>query len=124
MVPMKEKYGNKLIFLHGLKPWVWNFLYQRIDILDTYQGLMKMVECMENTSLLHLRVKLEGRSPKSIMPAKAVEAKAKTNASGAEVKLGSHDDKKKMFDKQSMAKKEKWDLSRTSVSTMINTCIW
>jgi hypothetical protein len=94
MVPMKEMYANKLIFLHGLKPWVWNFFYQKMDILDTYQGLMKMVECMENKGLLHPRVKLEVRSPRSIMPCKVVEAKAKSNASGAKVKLGSHDNKK------------------------------
>ncbi len=96
---MKEEYAKKLIFLHGLKPLVWKYFYQKMDILNTYQGLMKMVECMEKKGLLHPRVKLEARSPRSIMPVKVVEAKAKSNASGAEVKLGSHDDKKKTFDK-------------------------
>jgi hypothetical protein len=48
MVPFKDEYVYKLIFLHGIKPWVQKIIYQRIKILETYQGLMKMVECMEH----------------------------------------------------------------------------
>ncbi len=85
MFPMKEEYARKLIFLHGLEPWVWKIVYQRTYILDTYQGLTKMVECMEDEGLLCPRVKSEMKSPKSIMLAKLMEANARTNASRAKV---------------------------------------
>lgn len=48
MVPLENEYVWKLIFFHGLMPWVQKIVYQRIDILKTCQGLMKMVERMEN----------------------------------------------------------------------------
>jgi hypothetical protein len=50
-VPLKDEYVRKLIFLHGFEPWVQKIVYQRIDILKTCQGLMKMVECMEDEAL-------------------------------------------------------------------------
>jgi hypothetical protein len=59
-----------------------------MDILDTYQGLMKMVESMENKSLLHPRVKLEVRSPRSIMLAKVMEANAKKMQVGLRLSWG------------------------------------
>jgi hypothetical protein len=32
MVPLKDEYAWKLIFMHGLKPWVQKIVYQRTDI--------------------------------------------------------------------------------------------
>jgi hypothetical protein len=46
MVPLRKQFIKKLIFLHGLKPWVRKFVYQKMDITYTCQGLIKMVECM------------------------------------------------------------------------------
>ncbi len=51
MVPLNNEYFRKLIFLHGFKPWVHKIVYQNIDIPKTCQGLMKMVECMEDETL-------------------------------------------------------------------------
>jgi len=51
VVPLKEEYAKKLIFLHGLKLWVRKVVYQKMDISETCQGLMKMVECMEDNCL-------------------------------------------------------------------------
>ncbi len=42
--PLKDKYAQKLIFLHGLKPWVQKIVYQRTNIPKMCQGLMKMME--------------------------------------------------------------------------------
>jgi hypothetical protein len=42
-IPLKYEYAQKLIFLHGSKPFV-----QKIGISNICQGLMKMVECMED----------------------------------------------------------------------------
>ncbi len=53
MVPLKDEYVQKLVFLRGLKPWVRKIVYYRIDILETCQGLMKMVECMEDEAPAH-----------------------------------------------------------------------
>jgi hypothetical protein len=33
MVPLNEEFARKLVFLCGLKPWVWKILYQRIEHL-------------------------------------------------------------------------------------------
>jgi hypothetical protein len=48
MVPLKDEYVRKLIFLHGLKPWVQKIVYQKPNIPKTWKGLMKMVKCMED----------------------------------------------------------------------------
>jgi hypothetical protein len=32
MVLLKEEYVKKLIFFHGLKPWIWKIVYQRTNI--------------------------------------------------------------------------------------------
>jgi hypothetical protein len=48
MVPLKDEYAQKLIFPHGLKSSVQKIIYQRIDNPKTYQGFMKMMECMED----------------------------------------------------------------------------
>jgi hypothetical protein len=53
MIPLKDEYALKLSFLHGLKPWVRKIIYQRIDILETCQGLMKMVECTKDEAFAH-----------------------------------------------------------------------
>jgi hypothetical protein len=34
VIPLKDEYVHKLVFLHGLKPWVQKIIYQRIDILE------------------------------------------------------------------------------------------
>jgi hypothetical protein len=44
VVPFKDEYVSKLIFMHGLKP-------SRTNILDICQRLMKMAECMEDEGL-------------------------------------------------------------------------
>jgi hypothetical protein len=51
MVPLKDEYAQKLIFMHGFKPWVWKIVYQKTDILETWQGLMKIMECMKDETL-------------------------------------------------------------------------
>ncbi len=48
VIPLKDGYSKKLIFLHKLKPWVWKIIYQRIDIPNICWRPMKMVECMED----------------------------------------------------------------------------
>jgi hypothetical protein len=48
MVPLQEEYAREFILLHSLKLWMWKIVYKRTNILNTYQGLMKMVECMED----------------------------------------------------------------------------
>ncbi len=35
VAPMKEKFVRKLVFMHGLNPWVCKIVYQKLDILDT-----------------------------------------------------------------------------------------
>jgi hypothetical protein len=47
IVPFKE-FARKLAFLRGLKPWLQKIVYYKVNILDTCQGFMKMVECMED----------------------------------------------------------------------------
>jgi hypothetical protein len=37
-----------LAFLCGLKPWFWKIVYCKVNIPNTCQGVMKMVECMED----------------------------------------------------------------------------
>jgi len=51
MVPLKDEYAQKLIFLHGLKPWVQKIVYQKTNISKMCWGLIKMVECMEDEAL-------------------------------------------------------------------------
>jgi hypothetical protein len=64
---------------------VWKRVFQNIDIPEMCQGLMKMVERMENEDCVRPRVKLEARSPRKIKLAQAVEVKVTTNKSGAKV---------------------------------------
>jgi hypothetical protein len=59
VVLLKDEYAQKLIFLHGFKPWVWKIIYQRIYIPKMCQGLMKMVECMEDEALTHPKGEIE-----------------------------------------------------------------
>jgi len=49
----KKEFTKKLDFFCGLKFWVWKIVHQKIEILDICQGLMKMVECMEDEGLTH-----------------------------------------------------------------------
>ncbi len=53
MVLLKKEFTKKLVFLRRLKPWVQKIVYQSMNILDICQGLMKMVECMEEEGPLH-----------------------------------------------------------------------
>jgi hypothetical protein len=32
---MKEEFARKLVFMHGLNPWVRKIVYQKMDISDT-----------------------------------------------------------------------------------------
>jgi hypothetical protein len=48
MVPLKCEYAQKLIILHGLKLSMWKIIYQKTNILETCQGLMKILECMKD----------------------------------------------------------------------------
>jgi hypothetical protein len=48
IVPFKKEFARKLAFLRGLKPWLQKIVYYKVNILDTCQGFMKMVECMED----------------------------------------------------------------------------
>jgi hypothetical protein len=35
VTPMKEEFARKLVFMHGLNPWVRKIVYQKMDISDT-----------------------------------------------------------------------------------------
>jgi hypothetical protein len=61
VIPLKDDYAWKLIFMHGLKPWVQKIVYQRTDILKMCQGLMKMVECMEDETPAQSKGETESR---------------------------------------------------------------
>ncbi len=78
VAPLKEEYVRKLIFLRGLKSWVQKVIYQKMDIPKTCQGLMKMVECMEEKCLLCPKGEIKGPSHirKSTL---TIEAKATTS---------------------------------------------
>jgi len=79
VVPLKYEYIRKLIFLHGFKPWVRKIIYKRIDILEMCQGLMKMVECMEDEAL----ARPKGEIGSGVT--QAVEARVVKNKSGVKV---------------------------------------
>jgi hypothetical protein len=64
IVPLKDEYVQKLIFLHGLKHWMWKIVYQTIDILDTCQGLMKWRSAWRRKLSYAPRVKSVAKSPK------------------------------------------------------------
>jgi len=51
VVPVKEEFIRKLVFLCGLKPYVSKIVYQRTKISNICQGLMKMMECMKDKCL-------------------------------------------------------------------------
>jgi len=82
VVPLKYEYIWKLIFLHGLKPWVWKIVYQRIDIPEMCQGLMKMVECMEDEAFACLKGEIGSGVTQ------AVGARVARNKSGVKVGRG------------------------------------
>jgi hypothetical protein len=48
VVPLKNEYAQKLIFLFYSGPKVQKIVYQWADMSKTCQGLMKMVKCMED----------------------------------------------------------------------------
>jgi len=48
IVPFKKEFARNLTFLRGLKPWLEKIVYYKVNIPDTCQGFMKMVECMED----------------------------------------------------------------------------
>jgi hypothetical protein len=75
---LKEEYVRKLIFLHGLKSWVQKVIYQKMDIPKTCQGLMKMVECMEEKCLLCPKGEIKGPSHIRKLTL-TIEAKATTS---------------------------------------------
>jgi hypothetical protein len=68
VIPLKDEYAQKLIFLHGLKLWMWKIIYQKIDTLETCQRLMKMVECKEDEALAHPKGEMQGHLEKSWWP--------------------------------------------------------
>jgi glutamine amidotransferase PdxT len=67
IIPLKDEFARKLILLHGLKAWVQNIVYQRANILNTCQGLMKLAEYMEDDGLCSTMVSSEAWSPKRTM---------------------------------------------------------
>jgi hypothetical protein len=48
---MKEKYKQKVAFLHGSQPWACNAILQRSEVTATCQKMMKVAECMEDDSM-------------------------------------------------------------------------
>lgn len=60
-IPMKEKYDQKVAFLHGLQPWVHKSINQRNEVPKTCQEMMKIVKCMEDD--LHFVGWVGTRSP-------------------------------------------------------------
>jgi hypothetical protein len=107
IVPLKEQVVKKMIFLCGLKLWVWKIIYQRMDILDTCLGLMKMVESKPSTPP---RVKLEPKSSKSNNVSPSSKSKGWNKCKWHQGKSRLHDDKEKSLGKESTMKKIKWDL--------------
>jgi len=48
LVPMKEKYTQRVAFLNDLQPWAHKRLLQRHKVPKTCQELLKVAECMED----------------------------------------------------------------------------
>jgi hypothetical protein len=61
IVPFKEKFVKKLASLCGLKPWIRKIVYRRVDIPNTCQGFVKLVECMEDHGLPHYQGVIESK---------------------------------------------------------------
>jgi hypothetical protein len=106
MVPLKDVYARKLIFLHALKPWVRKIVYQKNNISNMCQDFMKMVECIKNEAM-----KSEVKSPRRMKQTEAT-GKVCNKHKWGQGKLGLQNNKEKLMNKEPPAKKAKWDLSK------------
>jgi hypothetical protein len=61
IVTFKEKFVKKLAFLCGLKPWVHKIVYRKVDIPNTCQRFVELVDCMEDDGLPHRQDEIESR---------------------------------------------------------------
>ncbi len=118
--PLKDEYAQKLIFLHGLKLWVWKIVYQKIDIPDTCQGFMKMVECMEEEASICPKGETNSKVTQKNQVSLNSENKGHNKCKWGQRKCKSPSDKKKLIGKEPFVKKLKWDLSKVSNSLKLN----
>ncbi len=112
MVPLKGEYAWKLIFMHGFKPWVGKVVYQRTNISKTCQGLMKMVECMEDEAPTRPKGEIESRVTQNnqVSPSNGNKGHNKRNWGQGKPRL--QNDKEKSVSKEVLIEKAKRDLSK------------
>jgi hypothetical protein len=112
IVPLKHEFTRKLVLLHGLKGWVQNIVYQRENILNTCQALMKLAEYMEDDGLLchHGEFKSMVTQKNNVGPNNGNKGQNKWKWDQS--KLRSPDKKEKPLGKKLMGKKDKCDLTK------------
>jgi hypothetical protein len=112
IVPLKDEFARKLILLHGLKAWVQNIVYQRANILNTCQGLMKLAEYMEDDGPLchHGEFKSMVTQKNNVGPSNGNKGQNKWKWDQS--KLRSHDNKEKPQGKKPVGKKDKCNLTK------------
>jgi hypothetical protein len=120
IVPLKDEYAHKLIFLHGLKHWVWKIVYQNINIPNTCQGLMKMVECMEEEASICPKGETSCKITQKNQASLSSENKGRNKCKWGQRKRKSPNDKEKLMGKEPLVEKLKWDLSKVSNSLKLN----
>jgi hypothetical protein len=111
VIPIKDEYAQKLIFLHGLKPWVQKIVYQKIDILEMCQGLMKM-ECKEDEALSHPKGETRSRVIQKNQADPSSVNKIHNKQKWGQGKPRPQNDKEKLASKKLSIKKAKQDLSK------------
>ncbi len=112
MVPLKDEYVQKLIFLHGFKPQVQKTVYRRIDILETCQGLMKMMECMQDEVLARPKGETGSEIIHKNQASPSNGNKACNKCKWGQGKLRPQKDKEMLANKELSIKKVKHDLSK------------
>jgi hypothetical protein len=59
---MKEEYVQMVAFFHGLKPWAYNVILQRSEILIACEEMMKVTKCIEDDSMHKRWVRCKSRN--------------------------------------------------------------
>jgi hypothetical protein len=123
MVPLKYYYVQKLIFLHGLKHWVHKIIYKRIDILETCQRSMKMVECMEDEAPACPKGEIKSGVSQKKQANPSSGSKGRNKCKWGQGKPRPPNNKEKLVSKKPPIKKVKWDLSKVKCFNCDNK-IW
>jgi hypothetical protein len=84
---------------------VEKIVYQRINISDTYQRLMKMVECMEDEAHAHPKGETKSRITQKNLIGPNCENKCHNKHKWGQGKPGCPSDKVKLVGKESLVKK-------------------